>query len=86
MWRQIRHFFTMMVSCCLLSGCHIAARPGQEPFGEQTYSGTEARAVYEEVCAAMGQAGFSGWSGYSIRMDEDMVSHDIYRTEEYMVG
>lgn len=86
MRRRIRYFFTMTVSCCLLSGCHIAARPGQEPFGEQTYSGTEARAVYEEVCAAMGQAEFSGWSGYSIRMDEDMVSHDIYRTEEYMVG
>lgn len=34
----------------------------------------------------MGQAEFSGWNGYSIRMDEDMVSHDIYRTEEYTVG
>ena len=36
---------------CLLSG--YIALPGQEPFGEKTYTAEQAQAVYEKISADM---------------------------------
>lgn len=83
MKEKIKFVFIIVAACCLLTACHMVAMPGQEPFGEQIYSGNEARAVYEEVCAWVAQADSSDWRGYSIELDEGMVSHDFYHTEEY---
>lgn len=80
---KTKHFFIISAVCCLLPACSMVAAPGQESFGEQIYSGSEAQAVYADVCAGMAQAEFSGLRGYNIELDEDMVSHDFYHTEEY---
>lgn len=69
---------------CFLSGCAVI--PGREPFGEQTYSDDRARSLYADVCTAMGQVGSSDWSGYSIELHENMVNHDLYRSERYTVA
>ena len=42
----------------IVAACHMVAIPEREPFGEQSYSGNEAQAVYEEVCAWVEQADF----------------------------
>ena len=75
---------------CLLSGC--IALPGQEPFGETTYSAEQAQAVYEKISADMEQREFKDQSGYSIQilpfiLSEDVndFEYDVYKTEEYTV-
>ncbi len=75
-----------MVLAGLLSGCRVVALPGQEPFGEQTYSAEQARSAYEGVRAQLEQVRFSDWDGYSIRLDDDAGSRDFYRTQEYTVA
>ena len=76
---------TTIISC-LLSGCRMIALPDQEPFGEHTYSEDQARSVYADVCTGMEHVDFSDWSGYSIELNETMVNHDFYRTDEYTVA
>ena len=83
MKKKIKCFLIIVAACCLLPACHMVAVPGQEPFGEQSYSSKEAQAVYGEVCTGVAQADFSDWRGYDIELNEDMVSHDFYHTEEY---
>lgn len=83
MKEKIKFVFIIVAACCLLTACHMVAIPEQEPFGEQSYSGNEAQAVYEEVCAWVEQVDFFDWRGYNIELDEDMVSHDFYHMEEY---
>ena len=83
MKEKIKFVFIIVAACCLLTACHMVAISEQEPFGEQSYSGNKAQAIYEEVCAWVEQADFFDWRGYNIELDEDMVSHDFYHTEEY---
>lgn len=83
MKEKMKCVFIIVAVCYLFPACQMAAVPGQEPFGEQTHSEGEAQAVYADVCAGMAWAEFSGWRGYNIELDEDMVSHDFYHTEEY---
>ncbi len=75
-----------MAVSCLLSGCRMIALPGQEPFGEQTYSDEQAWLVYQNVCRDIEQMEFSDWDGYIMNLDETTVSHDFYWTEEYTVA
>lgn len=71
----------MLGISCVFPGC--IAVPGGEPFGEQTYSKEQARSVYEDIRAEMERVEFSDWNGYIIELNENTVSHDFYRTEEY---
>lgn len=70
---------------CILTGC--VALPGQEPFGEKTYSGEEAQSVYEKTASGMSQADFTAFSGCTISvagaLEDDFISYDIYKTDEY---
>lgn len=79
-------FFLTIGICYLLSGCRLIALPGQEPFGEQTYSNDRAQIVYEKVRAEMETIESSDLGGYYIERNETSVSHDFYRTEEYTVA
>lgn len=68
---------------CFLSGC--IALPGQEPFGEKTYSGEKAQAIYEDISSSMYQIDFGDWKGYSISSDFNSIV-DVYKTEEYTLA
>ncbi len=75
---------------CLLSGC--IALPGQEPFGEKTYTAEQAQAVYEKLSADMEQQEFMDQNGYTIRIlpfvrsnDVSDFTYDICKTAEYTV-
>ncbi len=82
-----RCFGLISVLCLLsvLTGC--IALPGQEPFGEKTYSSEDAQTVYEEVASSMLQRDFSDFGGYDISvigaLEDDFISYDVYKTEEY---
>lgn len=71
---------------CLFAGCRPITLPNREPFGEETYSATEAQAVYEQVCTDMEEAECSNWYGYLITFRGNTVEHDFYHTEEYSVA
>lgn len=72
---------------CLLSGC--VALPGQEPFGEKTYSDEKAQTVYEDISSSMAKIDFEDWNGFSISStlySSGFDRFDIYKTEEYTVA
>ncbi|MBQ9991641.1 MAG: hypothetical protein IJP31_12010 [Lachnospiraceae bacterium] len=78
----------LFLIACILSGC--IALPGQEPFGERTYSDEEARLVYEKITESMVRLDFTQWEGYSIRCNgtigagySDCI---VVETEEYRVA
>lgn len=63
--------------------------PGQEPFGEKTYSDEKAQTVYEDISSSMAKIDFEDWNGFSISSNlysSGFDRFDIYKTEEYTVA
>lgn len=82
-----RKLILMMGAVFCLTGC--VSMPGQEAFGEETFSAAEAESAYEAVSESMAQAEFENMGGYTVSisgaLDDDFREYQIYKTDEYNV-
>lgn len=82
-----RKLILIMGTVFCLAGC--VSTPGQEPFGEETFSAAEAASAYEAVSESMEQAEFENMGGYTVSvsgaLDDDFTEYQIYKTDEYNV-
>lgn len=76
-----RKILAVLAALFLLSGC--IALPGEEPFGEHTYSDSQAQSVYSSLQEELSGLQFDDWGGYDIELSENTVRHDFYCTEAY---
>lgn len=70
-----------------LAGC--VSTPGQEPFGEKTFSTADAESAYEAVSESIALSEFEDMGGYIVSvsgaLDDDFREYQIYKTDEYDV-
>lgn len=82
-----RKLILIMGAVFCLTGC--VSMPGQEAFGEETFSAAEAASAYETVSESMAQAEFESMGGYTVSisgaLDDDFREYQIYKTDEYNV-
>ena len=82
-----RKLILIMGAVFCLTGC--VSMPGQEAFGEETFSAAEAESAYEAVSESMAQAEFENMGGYTVSvsgaLDDDFREYQIYKTDEYNV-
>lgn len=82
-----RKLILIMGAVFCLTGC--VSMPGQEAFGEETFSAAEAESAYEAVSESMAQAEFESMGGYTVSisgaLDDDFREYQIYKTDEYNV-
>lgn len=82
-----RKLILIMGAVFCLTGC--VSMPGQEAFGEETFSEAEAASAYETVSESMAQAEFENMGGYTVSvsgaLDDDFSEYQIYKTDEYNV-
>ena len=60
-----------LAASCFFAGC--IAMPGQEPFGEHTYTDSQAQFVCDRLQEELAELQFDDWGGYSIDSGMDMV-------------
>ena len=70
-----------LAASCFFAGC--IAMPGQEPFGEHTYTDSQAQLVCDRLQEELAELQFDDWGGYSIELAENTIRYDFYYTEAY---